>query len=121
MLFYEANTEADPLVIDGDISYSRLGFVHNFLRNWLFQKLNSEEYNFTVELPLYIASQLNSEKPIWFFNNFFLVHSLRRVNVNSLFEKITLKLFKIKNPPAFDFMIDNGSGNTTPQPPQKHP
>ena len=60
MLFFESNTNANPLFVDGDVSFTRIGFVHNFLRNWLYQKLNSEEYNLTVDLPLFISSKLNS-------------------------------------------------------------
>ena len=117
MLFFKSNINATPLVAEGSVSFSRLGFIHYFLRGWMYQKLNSEEYNLTVDLPLFESSQLNSDSKLWFFNNFFLVHSLRRFNVNGLFEKMTMKLFKLKNLPEFNFVIDDGSGNTTNPPP----
>lgn len=119
MLFFESNVNANPLVIDGDIAYSRIGFIHTFLRNWLFQNLNSEEYNMTIQLPLFLASKLNSESKIWFYNNYFLVHNLKRLNINSLFEKFSLRLFKLKNYPTFNLVIDDGSGTggTTFEPP----
>ncbi|MDG1728527.1 MAG: hypothetical protein P8I04_01470 [Algibacter sp.] len=119
MLFFESNVDAKPLVVDGDIAYSRIGFVHTFLRNWLFQNLNSEEYSMNIQLPLFISSKLNSESKIWFYNNYFLVHNLKRLNVNSLFEKFSLRLFKLKNYPTFNLVIDDGSGTggTTFDPP----
>ena len=97
MLFFKANTNANPLVIDAGVSYSRKGFIDLFLKNWMFQKLNSEEYNLTINLPLYLSCQLDLERKLWIYNNNFLIHSLKRVNINSLFEKINLKLFKLNN------------------------
>lgn len=113
MLFYEGNLNALPLVTDGDLSYSRVGFINSFLRHWYYQNLNSEEYNLTINLPIHISSKLNSKVKIWFYNNYFLVHSLKRENINNLFEKISLRLFKLINPPVFNLVIDDGSGNTS--------
>ena len=114
MLFFQSNAYAKPLVIDQDISYSRIGFIHTFLRNWLFQNLNSEEYNLTVELPLFLASKLSSESKIWFYNNYFLVHSLKRLNINPLFEKFSLRLLKLKSYPTFNLSIDGDTALQAP-------
>jgi hypothetical protein len=115
--FFESNALAKPLVAEDDISYSRLGFVHAFLRNWLYQLLNSEEYNQTLKLPVHISSKLTSESFIWFYNNTFLVHKIKRYNTNLLFEKLTLKLFKLKSYPLFNPIVDLGDGNTQYDPP----
>ena len=117
MLFFESNDSATPLVLDGDISYSRIGFIHTFLRNWLFQKLNAEEYNLTVDLPLFISSKLSAQSKVWFYNNYFMVRNLKRSNTNPLFEKINLKLYKLKNSPTFNLVIDDDSGNVDFEPP----
>lgn len=117
ILFFQSNANAKPLVNDGDNLYSRLGFIHLFLRRWMFQLLNSEEYNQTLKLPIYVSSKLNSESIIWFYNNSFLVHNLQRTNLNSLFESVKLRLFKLKSYPDFNLVIDDGSGNTTYLPP----
>lgn len=110
LLFFESNADAKPLVIDGDIAFHRLGFVHTFLRNWYYQNLNSEEYKLTVNLPIYISAKLNAESKIWFYNNYFLVHNLKRENINPLFEKVNLRLFKLKSYPTFNLIIDGGDG-----------
>jgi hypothetical protein len=117
ILFFESNASAKPLINDGDNIYSRLGFIHLFLRDWLFQLLNSEEYNQTLNLPIYVSSKLNSQSLIWFYNNNFLVHNIQRTNINSLFENIKFRLFKLKSYPVFNLVIDNGSGGTTYLPP----
>ncbi|MFL0082985.1 hypothetical protein V2647_03560 [Tenacibaculum maritimum] len=117
ILFFESNVAAKPLVNDGDNLYSRLGFIHLFLRRWMFQLLNSEEYNQTLKIPIYISSKLNSESIIWFYNNYFLVHNLQRTNINSLFESVKLRIFKLKSYPDFNLMIDDGSGATAYSPP----
>jgi len=112
IVFFKSNSNALPLVNDTESSYTRIGFVHQFLRNWLYQKLNSEEYNLTLNLPIYIASKINSNSKVFFYNNFFLIHSLKRENINSLFERVNIRAFKLKNTPTFDLVIDDGSGNT---------
>lgn len=117
ILFFESNVNARPLVEEGDIKYSRLGFIHQFLRSWLFQLLNSEEYSQTINLPIYIASKITAESLICSYNNNFLVHTLKRKNVNSLFEQINIKLFKLKSYRTFNAVIDDGSGNPTYLPP----
>ncbi|WP_340074572.1 PKD domain-containing protein [Leptobacterium sp. I13] len=122
VLFFQSNSDANPLVIDGNISYSRLGFVHTFLRNWYYQNLNSEEYNLTLNLPIYISSKLNADSKVWLYNNYFIVRSLKRSTISSLFETISLRLFKLKNVPTFNLVItDPGGGNsgggTTYEPP----
>ena len=47
------------------------------------------------------------------------MHNLKRLNVNSLFEKFSLRLFKLKSYPTFNLVIDDGSGTggTTFEPP----
>ena len=117
ILFFESNATAKPLINDGDNLYSRLGFIHLFLRRWMYQLLNSEEYNQTLKLPIYVSSKLNSESIIWFYNNSFLVHNLQRTNLNSLFESVKFRLFKLKSYPDFNLVVDDGSGNTTYLPP----
>ena len=114
IFFFKATSDAKPLIIDGDIAYDRLGFVHKFLRNWFFQLLNSEQYNLTVHLPIFLSLKLNSESKIWFYNNYFLVHQINRSNINSLFEKLSLKVFKLKSFPTFSLNIDDDTDYENP-------
>ena len=110
LFFYEANENARPLLIDdNENSYNRLGFVHQFQRQWLYQNLNSEEYNLNVDLPLYISSKINAKSKLWFYNNFFIVHNLKRFSKNNFFEKMNFRLFKLKSYPQFNFVIDGGT------------
>lgn len=103
MLFYISNESALPLSYDNqnNMSYTRLGFTHHFLREWLFHQLNSESYNITIEIPVFVASKINVNTIIWMHNNYFLIHRVNKSMVNNLFEKVTLKLFKLKNIPNF--------------------
>jgi hypothetical protein len=110
LFFYEANENARPLLIDdNENSYNRLGFVHQFQRQWLYQNLNSEEYNLNVDLPLYMSSKINAKSKLWFYNNFFIVHNLKRFSKNNLFERMNFRLFKLKSYPQFNFVIDGGT------------
>jgi len=118
MLFYQSNENAFPLVNDGDISYSRIGFVHHFLRNWYFQNLNSEEYNITLDIPLFESVKLTLESKAKLYNNYFSLHSLRRQAKGQLFEKINMRLFKLKNVNEFNLGIStDDTDNTSFEPP----
>ncbi|MFV9552102.1 hypothetical protein [Algibacter sp. PT7-4] len=105
ILFYKTNENALPLVTDDDVSYTRYGFVHHFLRNWLYQNLNAEEYNVTLNIPLYKALKIKPESKLKLYNNNFSIHNLKRQDKGALFESIQFRLFKVKNTVSFNFGI----------------
>lgn len=103
VLFYKANTKALPLINNGDVSYTRYGFIHHFLRVFLYQELNAEEYNSTMDVPIFEALKIESSSKLKMHNNYFTPLSLKRENKNSLFEKINGRFLKLKNAPYFNF------------------
>ena len=97
LLFFENNTTALPLLIASGINLTRRGFITKYLKKWYFENLNSEMYSHIITLPIYIASKIKENSKLWLFNNFFIIKSLQRQSVGSLFQQLDFRLFKIKN------------------------
>lgn len=96
ILFYTPNSHGNS---NAQISYNyyhRGSFIVKFLKYGYVSELNSEEYNITLILPIFIAAQINTLIKIFINQNIFIVHEIRRQNITPLFEKIRLRLFKIK-------------------------
>lgn len=98
ILFFEANPEADSLYEDNGVQFTREGYISEFLSESLYQDLNAEDYDITVFLPIYIAAKINSECRVWCYNNYFMVKQLDRQSVNPYFQKLVLRLYKLKRP-----------------------
>ncbi len=103
VLFFDNDANAKPFIGDETISFTREGFIHYFLRAWYYSLLNAQVYDATLNLPVYISSKLDAESQIFMHNNFFVAETINRSSINSLFEKMTMKLFKMQNKPTFTF------------------
>jgi|GEM_PF-5133317 len=111
ILFYESNPDADPLGKFGDVGLSRIGFIHQYLRSGYYQQLTGEEYNQTVYLPIAISTKITAQSKLWMYNNYFMINSLTRSNLNELVERLDLKMLKIKTPPLFYISVDDTTGD----------
>lgn len=115
--FFKSNSLAKPSDSNEVMIFTRFGFVHRFLREWMFQKLNSETYSHRCLLPIHIACKISVTNKLWFYNNFFIAHKIQRSNLGLLFQQIKMELFKLKSVPLFTYVIDDGSGSTSFLPP----
>jgi hypothetical protein len=98
VLFFEANQEARSLHSDSGNEFTREGFINYFLYDNLFQNLNAEDYSFTIYVPIYIGAKIKAETKLWCYNNLFLVKEINRQTVSPYFQKLQLRLYKIKRP-----------------------
>lgn len=96
-LFFQSNDYAESLHELNGVSLSRSGFINQFLFDKLFQELNGEDYELIVILPIHLSVKVRTDVKLWMYQNYYLVKKIDRQSVNSLFEKLKLKLLKVKD------------------------
>jgi hypothetical protein len=118
ILFYDSNQYGNPLASQGNVSFSRIGFISAYLRGWYYQQLNGEDYRQTINLPIHISLKLNTLSKIWIYDNEFMIKKINRTPINTLVERVDLDLFKIKSHPTFNIAVDeSGDDDVIPQNP----
>lgn len=112
ILFFNNDVNAKPFLQDANVIFTRAGFIHKYLRNWYWQLLNSETFETTLYLPIYISSKINAESQLKIFNNYFIVESINRISINNLFEQLAISLFKLKPYQKYTGVIGDGSSGS---------